>query len=247
MCLDSIAAQTETPDEVIVVDNNSSDKTAAMAKSYPFVRLITEKRRGVVFARDKGFNSTTADLIGRIDADTVLPPGWVGYIRRFYATESNYTHALTGGCYFYNVRLPRFAGWLQGQIAFRMNRLLLGHYILFGANMVIPAKIWKIVSQKVCHEQDIHEDLDLAIHVHDQGYNITYHEGLHVGVKMRRVRSSRAALWKNMMMWPNTLRRHDKWSWPIGWLGAVVLYASFPVVIAAENLSRLLGRPPLEE
>ena len=37
-CLDSIAAQTVKPDEVIVVDNNSTDKTVQIAKKYKFDR-----------------------------------------------------------------------------------------------------------------------------------------------------------------------------------------------------------------
>src|ERR1019366_8076903 len=72
-CLDHIASQRVVPYEVIVVDNASTDKTAAIARSYDFVTLITEKRQGVVFARDTGFNLARGDIIGRIDADTLLP------------------------------------------------------------------------------------------------------------------------------------------------------------------------------
>ena len=51
-CLDSLAVQqTSYPYEVIVVDNNSSDATAAIAGSYPFVRVVHERRRGVAPAR----------------------------------------------------------------------------------------------------------------------------------------------------------------------------------------------------
>jgi glycosyltransferase involved in cell wall biosynthesis len=76
-CLDAIANQTESPDEVIVVDNNSTDRTLAIAESYPFVKILKEKKQGVLAVRTKGFNSARSSIIGRIDADTVLPPGWV--------------------------------------------------------------------------------------------------------------------------------------------------------------------------
>src|SRR6185437_1716246 len=41
-CLDAIASQTVTPMEVFVVDNNSTDSTAAIAKNYEFVQVLSE-------------------------------------------------------------------------------------------------------------------------------------------------------------------------------------------------------------
>jgi glycosyltransferase involved in cell wall biosynthesis len=246
-CLDAIAKQTSLPDEVIVVDNNSTDKTVEIAKSYPFVRVVHEPKQGIVFARDRGFNAATCDLIGRIDADSHLFPGWVHYVRRFYGEQHHRDHALTGGGIIYNLRFPRLAGWIQGQIAFRVNRLLMGHYILFGTNMVIPKQVWDSVKASVCHHLDQHEDLDLAIHVTRSGYTITYRESLRVGLKVRRVRSERRELLENMMWWPHTLRRHGRWTWVFGWLGAVILYSLSPVINITEYVARLLGRKPLEE
>src|SRR5688500_17107775 len=76
LCLSAIAAQTTQPFEVIVVDNNSTDTTAEIAASYPFVRLVYESRQGVVHARNTGFNLAQGDIIARIDADTVIESGW---------------------------------------------------------------------------------------------------------------------------------------------------------------------------
>jgi glycosyltransferase involved in cell wall biosynthesis len=243
-CLDAIAKQTEMPDEVIVVDNNSSDETEALAKSYPFVRVLTEKKQGVVHARNTGFNAATTDLIGRIDADTILPEGWVHYVKRFYSDPEHYEHTLTGGAYFYNIRFPHLAGWFQGQIAFRVNRLLLGHYITFGSNMALPHTVWAKVKEVTCKTTDIHEDLDLAIHLHRLGYVITYREHLRVGVKMRRVLSDRHELWDNLMWWPRTLRRHGKKTWVLGWIGALLMYIASPLGPLLEKLARIFGGQP---
>src|SRR5581483_7315847 len=81
-CLSAIAAQTAAPDEVIVVDNNSSDKTPQIAASYPFVRLIKARKQGVLFARNKGFDAAKSDIIGRIDADSLLPSRWVEIVKQ---------------------------------------------------------------------------------------------------------------------------------------------------------------------
>lgn len=224
-CLASIAAQTVAPDEVIVVDNNSTDKTAQVAKKYPFVKLVKELKQGRAYARTRGFNAAKSDILGRIDADTILGPDWVERVQAFYADKSKVRHGLSGGCYFYNMRFGHAGGWWQGQVAFRVNRLLLGHYIFFGSNMAIPASIWQRVKPSTCSDPDIHEDLDLAIHWHRLGYQITYHDDLKVGIKMRRVFEDRDELWQNMVWWPNTLRRHGLKTWVLGWLGAVALYA----------------------
>lgn len=246
-CLNSVAAQTIRPNKVIVVDNNSTDKSVAIAKKFPFVSILQAKQQGVVFARDAGFNAVKTELIGRIDSDTVLPANWVEYILSFYRETGHLKEALTGSSYPYNIRLSKVVGWFLGQVAFRYNRLLLGHYILYGSNMVITKKQWLAVRRTVCNDTDVHEDLDLAIHLHQKGYKITYHEGLQVGVVMKRVRSKRAELWNNIMWWPKTLRRHGKKTWLFGWLAAVLFFAVSPLGSIAEYLARLFGRSPLED
>lgn len=230
-CLNAIANQTVMPDEVIVVDNNSTDKSVEIAQSYKFVKIVKEKKQGIHNARNKGFDSSKSDIIGRIDADSIIPSNWVEHVKIFYQDHNHNDYGLTGGCYFYNINTPRFAGWVQSQIAFRVNRLIMGHYILYGSNMAIPRQIWQKVRSKTCNLDNIHEDLDLAIHVHRGGFHITYDANLKVGVAMRRVKlgDSYAGLIENTMWWPNTLREHGLWTWIFGWIGAVVLVALVPL------------------
>src|SRR5487761_1699776 len=75
-CLDAISNLEVMPYEVIVVDNNSTDNTVAIANLYDFVTVAHESRQGVVHARTKGFNLAKGDIIARIDADSVLPYDW---------------------------------------------------------------------------------------------------------------------------------------------------------------------------
>jgi glycosyltransferase involved in cell wall biosynthesis len=76
-CLDSITEQSILPNEVIVVDNNSTDESINIARSYPFVRVVKELQQGVMWGRNAGFDAAKYDLIGRIDADTQLPDDWI--------------------------------------------------------------------------------------------------------------------------------------------------------------------------
>jgi glycosyltransferase involved in cell wall biosynthesis len=245
-CLNSIAAQTVEPDDVIVVDNNSTDKSVEIARQYNFVRVIKEKKQGIVYARDAGFEGAKSDIIGRIDGDSILPRDWVEYVKKFYETESHRDHALTGGGYFYNLRLPRLNGWLQGQLAFRVNRFVAGHYILWGSNMAIMKSMWQMVNKDLCRRDDIHEDMDLAIHLHNHGTEITYHEGLRVKVKLKRAVTNRKTLKHHMSRWPNTLRAHGYKKWWMGVLGNLFLwYVAQPFFLTLEFLARLMGKKGL--
>ena len=79
-CLDHALAQSPPFDEIIVVDNTSTDDTLVIAQRYaadhPGIRVIEERRRGVAFARRTGFDSAHGDIIGRVDADVRMSPGW---------------------------------------------------------------------------------------------------------------------------------------------------------------------------
>ncbi|MDQ3158942.1 MAG: glycosyltransferase family 2 protein [bacterium] len=233
-CLTSISDQVVKPDEVIVVDNNSSDSSMSIAKAFSFVTIVKEKDQGVVFARTKGFNEAKSKIIARIDSDTILPRDWIKRVKHFYGDDKNLNKGLTGGCYFYNVRLRNLVGWFQTNIAFRFNKVLLGHYILFGSNMALPKKLWDEVKTKTHLSTEIHEDLDLAIQIHRAGHQIIFDSKLTVGIKMRRVRSDHGELWKNLMLWPETLKVNGLWTWIFGWLGAVVLWTLQPLALFNE-------------
>src|SRR4051812_20611833 len=83
-CLDAISRQDQAPHEVIVVDNNSSDASAQIAVSYSFVTLIKEMKQGVVHARNTGFDAVSGEVIGRIDADTIIPNDWTIQIAQIF-------------------------------------------------------------------------------------------------------------------------------------------------------------------
>jgi len=63
--------------EIIVVNNNSTDRTKEIALSFPNVKVIEESQQGLVNARRAGLNAATGDLIANIDADTILADGWI--------------------------------------------------------------------------------------------------------------------------------------------------------------------------
>ena len=238
-CLDSIAAQTVRPLEVIIVDNNSTDNTVVIAKKYSFVRVLHESKQGIAFARNTGFDSASGDIIGRIDADSRLPVDWVKHMTDFIHTNPN--SLLSGGSYFYDLKLPNFFGWMQGQAAFRVNRFIMGHYIAWGSNMAMHKKLWISVRNEVHNQPDIHEDMDLSIHLHKKGYEISYQAGFKVGIDSRLFstkRNTRKKHMKYLKMWPRTLQLHKlKRAW-LGWMGAYLIYFSYLPLLFLNSIGK---------
>lgn len=71
--------------EVIVVDNGSTDRTMDIVRQFPQVRLVSEPRPGVQFARECGRRQATGDIIANLDADNLPGPEWVSRAVAYFA------------------------------------------------------------------------------------------------------------------------------------------------------------------
>ncbi len=73
--INSLLAQTRLPDEIIVIDDGSSDDTSTVLARYgPPVQVIRQHNRGRSAARNTGLGAASGDLIAFLDSDDWLPP-----------------------------------------------------------------------------------------------------------------------------------------------------------------------------
>ena len=89
--LDALVAQL-TPDvEIVVVDNGSTDTTAAVVESvaalHPAVRLESEPHGGANAARNHGIASSSGSLILLCDGDDEVAVNWIAAMRSVLETH----------------------------------------------------------------------------------------------------------------------------------------------------------------
>ena len=70
--------------EIIVVNNASTDRTAAVAAGFDNVRVVYAPIKGLTHARQKGLESASGEILAYIDADTRMPAGWPGKVLTAY-------------------------------------------------------------------------------------------------------------------------------------------------------------------
>jgi glycosyltransferase involved in cell wall biosynthesis len=80
-CLHSLLQQSFPPHEIIVINNASTDGTAAAA-SIPGIRLVDEPRKGLVVARETGRRVSDGDVLVYVDADCRAPCEWLDLVRK---------------------------------------------------------------------------------------------------------------------------------------------------------------------
>lgn len=70
----SVFAQTIPVAEIVVVDDGSQDATASVASSFPGVRVVAQRHRGIAATRNRGIEAASGDWIAFLDADDLWFP-----------------------------------------------------------------------------------------------------------------------------------------------------------------------------
>jgi glycosyltransferase involved in cell wall biosynthesis len=194
-CLRSVVAQAQQPGsnvEIIVVNNASTDHTAEIARRFPEVRLINEPRRGLARARQAGFAAATGELIANIDADTMLPPGWIQTVRSYFA-ENQKLVALSGPHLFYD-GTPSIRAWAKAFYAVAYGSYLWHRYVLRmssllqGGNFVVKKSALQEIGGFDAAYEFYGEDADIARRLFKVG-DVTFTYQLPIFASARRLKA----------------------------------------------------------
>lgn len=127
--------------EIIVVDNNSTDRSAAIARQHG-ARVILEVKSGVCWARQAGTEAASGEIIISSDADTIFAPDWLQKIDATFKRNKKYV-AVAGPCIY---RSGPYWGKVYPKILFgavNSYTLFFGHpFYATATNIAFKKSVW---------------------------------------------------------------------------------------------------------
>jgi cellulose synthase/poly-beta-1,6-N-acetylglucosamine synthase-like glycosyltransferase len=180
--------------EVIVVDNNSTDETAAVVAQYQArwplaipLRYVFEQRQGAGYARHKAMRVAASPLVGFLDDDNLPSPAWVEAAYRFAQQNpavGAYGSRIQGDFERHPPKdFERIAPFLA--LTDRGNDPLLYHpqakILPPGAGMVVKRDLWlkhvpmdPVLGGRTKSSMLTGEDLEAVLHIQRAGWEIWY-------------------------------------------------------------------------
>lgn len=160
------------PQEVIVVDNNCTDATIAIARRYKFVQIVKETKQGRGYATAKGLNAAKGDVLGRIDADSVLSSDWVEKLTLDF-TDPKLT-AVTGIARANLLpRIRSIHSTLWPRVYYWNVHAFFRAMTTWGANMAMRRTAWNEIKTEVAlDDSKVHDDEDISLLILSKGGKI---------------------------------------------------------------------------
>jgi glycosyltransferase involved in cell wall biosynthesis len=160
--------------EIIVVNNASADKTKEIALSFPGVVVIDEPRKGLTNARMTGYLAATGELIANVDADDILPLGWLEKIFNEFAKNDKLV-AISGPIIYYDlpwhIKIQVKIFYVISYIIYLINHFILRKgAIIQGGNSVIKKSALNKIGGYNTDITFYGEDTDLARRLQKIGY-----------------------------------------------------------------------------
>ncbi|MEO9329778.1 glycosyltransferase [Gordonia aurantiaca] len=214
-CLESLAGLERPVDECIVVDNNCTDRTLEIVRSYADrlpVRVVTEPRPGLIWARERGFEEARGDLLGRIDADTRVDPEWSREVIEFMDAHPEIA-GVSGPTYPYDVPLgDRLERSLRKRAADPRARRGRERPNLYGANMAVRKSAWQAARDLQVRATNVLEDVDLYLALKKKGFTAWYLPTMLAAQSYRRAKATPVSNLGYTMAGPRTYRLHGEYA-----------------------------------
>lgn len=142
--LEAVLKQDYPDFEVIVVDNNSSDRTSEIAKSFSRVKVVQEFNKGTNWARERGRKESTGEIIVTLDSDCILPTDkWLSTATSILMSKADVV-AVSGPYDYYDLnRLMRTLTFLTQKYVYYLTNQVLNFFgkgaVIIGGNVLIKA------------------------------------------------------------------------------------------------------------
>ena len=185
LCLTAIANQSRKPDELILVDNSSTDSSLRIAheflRSDPGFKIVitTEKKKGFAAPRNKAISIAKGDIIVFTDSDCVPHRDWLYELEQIFLREkSTLLAGVAGMIRGYRPRntVQKFLSLFTLHTPTREIKVW-NYNLVFGGFATTNLAIRKGVFNEVGSFDEnpvIPEDHDLCARIYKKGYMILY-------------------------------------------------------------------------
>lgn len=86
-CINSILEQDHKADEIILIAHNSTDKTIEISKKFPITVIPFRGQEGIVYARMKGLEYVSGDIVLCIDGDSYAEKNWILEMKNLFEKD----------------------------------------------------------------------------------------------------------------------------------------------------------------
>ncbi len=172
-CLSSILAQTYPIQEILIVDDGSTDDTVEVVKKFPSIQIVKHpENRGLAAARNTGIRELKFEFIANIDSDCVAEKDWLEQLMK-NMTENNI--AGVGGKLVETNRstIPDYWRRVHMKQHWGEDRVINPQW-LFGHSSVFRKNALESVNGYLEKFRTNYEDLDLSRRLREKDYTIVY-------------------------------------------------------------------------
>jgi glycosyltransferase involved in cell wall biosynthesis len=193
--LDSIYSQSVPFDEIIVINDCSTDKTLNYLESFKNLKIFNNsENKGLSFCRNIGIKNSKNDVVASIDADVVLDKFWLEKVS--FQLKDNV--AMCGGNLEEKYTNNIYNKWRS--IYYKQNwgnQNIVNPAFLFGCNTIQKKTAWEKIKG---YDESLKlngEDIDYSFRLRKEGYDLFYcHEAKCLHLQNDDLKSLSSRVWR---------------------------------------------------
>ena len=160
-------------DEIIVIDDKSSDNTVSLIKNLKNIKLIENSvNKGLSYCRNLAFKNTSNNIVASIDSDVVLDNDW---LKIMLNEIINKNRIICGGNMMEKFTDNKFNKWRAKYYSQNWGETSINNPpFLFGCNTIQKKELWEKIGGYNENLKSNGEDIDYCLRLKDKGYSTFY-------------------------------------------------------------------------